>query len=86
MLAPHKTMATRSPLAGPVDFPPWSTVYKFFAAWETDGITQLLVDMLRERVRLAESPHRHPDRGDHRLPVGQGQRERVAVQPRLRRR
>ena len=38
----------------PVDFPPWSTVYKFFAAWEADGVTQLLVDMLRERVRLSE--------------------------------
>jgi len=38
----------------PVDFPPWSTVYKFFAGWEADGITGLLVDMLRERVRLSE--------------------------------
>jgi transposase len=38
----------------PADFPPWSTVYNFFAAWEADGITQLLLDMLRERVRLAE--------------------------------
>jgi transposase len=38
----------------PTDFPPWSTVYKFFAGWEADGITQLLLDMLRERVRLAE--------------------------------
>jgi transposase len=38
----------------PVDLPPWSTVYKFFAAWEADGITQLLLDILRERVRLAE--------------------------------
>jgi transposase len=38
----------------PADLPPWSTVYKFFAAWEADGVTGLLVDMLRERVRLAE--------------------------------
>jgi transposase len=38
----------------PVDFPPWSTVYNFFAGWEADGVTQLLLDMLRERVRLAE--------------------------------
>ena len=38
----------------PADFPPWSTVYNFFAGWEADGITQLLLDMLRERVRLAE--------------------------------
>jgi transposase len=38
----------------PTDFPPWSTVYKFFAGWEADGVTQLLLDMLRERVRLAQ--------------------------------
>lgn len=38
----------------PADFPPWSTVYKFFAGWEADGITQDLLDMLRERARLAE--------------------------------
>jgi transposase len=38
----------------PADFPPWSTVYNFFAGWEADGVTQLLLDMLRERVRLAE--------------------------------
>ena len=31
----------------PADFPPWSTVYKFFTGWEADGITQDLVDMLR---------------------------------------
>ena len=38
----------------PIDFSLWSTVDKFFAGWEADGITQLLLDMLRERVRLAE--------------------------------
>lgn len=38
----------------PADLPPWSTVYKFFAGWEADGVTVLLLDMLRERVRLAE--------------------------------
>lgn len=38
----------------PADLPPWSTVYNFFAGWEADGITQLLLDMLRERVRLVE--------------------------------
>jgi transposase len=37
----------------PADFPPWSTVYNFFAGWEADGITILLLDMLRERIRLA---------------------------------
>lgn len=38
----------------PADFPPWSTVYNFFAGWEADGVTVLLLDMLRERTRLAE--------------------------------
>jgi transposase len=38
----------------PVDFPPWSTVYNLFAGWEADGITVLLLDMLRERIRLVE--------------------------------
>jgi transposase len=38
----------------PADFPPWSTVYKYFAAWEAAGITQHLLDCLRDRVRLAQ--------------------------------
>jgi transposase len=37
----------------PADFPPWSTVYNYFAAWEAAGITQRLLDCLRDRVRLA---------------------------------
>jgi len=37
--------------------------------------------MLRERVRLSEGRSAAPDRGDHRLPVGQYGRERLAVQP-----
>jgi transposase len=36
----------------PVDFPPWSTVYNYFAAWEAAGITQAVLDGLRDRVRL----------------------------------
>ncbi len=38
----------------PVDFPPWSTVYKRFAAWERVGASQRLLDALRDRVRLAK--------------------------------
>lgn len=38
----------------PVDFPPWSTVYNYFATWEALGVTQDLLDVLRERVRLRE--------------------------------
>lgn len=38
----------------PGDFPPWSTVYNYFAAWEAAGITQDVLDSLRDRIRLAE--------------------------------
>lgn len=38
----------------PCDFPPWSTVYNYFAAWEAAGITQDVLDGLRDRVRLSE--------------------------------
>jgi transposase len=38
----------------PVDFPPWSTVYNFFALWAADGVTADVLDLLRQRVRLVE--------------------------------
>lgn len=38
----------------PADFPPWSTVYNYFAAWEAAGVTQQVLDGLRDRVRLRE--------------------------------
>ena len=38
----------------PADFPPWSTVYNYLAAWEKAGVTQQVLDGLRDRVRLAE--------------------------------
>jgi transposase len=38
----------------PVDFPPWSTVYNYFATWEALGVTQDVLDGLRDRVRLRE--------------------------------
>ncbi|WP_408640287.1 transposase [Saccharomonospora saliphila] len=41
----------------PADFPPWSTVYKHFAAWERQGATQDVLDALRDRAR-PRSPHR----------------------------
>lgn len=40
--------------AMPADFPPWSTVYNFFSLWAADGVTTDVLDMLRQRVRLAE--------------------------------
>ncbi len=46
--------------AMPADFPPWSTVYNHFAAWEKAGITQNLLDDLRDRVRLREGRTAEP--------------------------
>jgi putative transposase len=37
----------------PHDFPPWSTVYKYFQAFADDGTWQAILDALRERVRTA---------------------------------
>jgi transposase len=38
----------------PADFPPWSTVYNYLAGWEKAGVSQQVLDGLRERVRLAD--------------------------------
>lgn len=38
----------------PADFPPYSTVFKYFTRWEAAGATELILDTLRIRVRLAE--------------------------------
>lgn len=38
----------------PADFPPWSTVYNYFASWEKTGITRQVMDDLRDRTRLRE--------------------------------
>jgi transposase len=37
----------------PHDFPPRSTVYGYYADWETDGTTKIIHDLLRRRVRTA---------------------------------
>ena len=44
----------------PADFPPWSTVYNFFASWERAGVTQRVLDGLRDRVRLREGRAAEP--------------------------
>jgi putative transposase len=36
----------------PHDFPPWRTVYNYFAAWKRDGTWKAINDALRLRVRL----------------------------------
>lgn len=38
----------------PHDFPPYQTVYDYYAKWEVDGTTEALHALLRERVRIAK--------------------------------
>ena len=47
----------------PADFPPWSTVYNHFAAWEAVGTTQALLDALRDRARLSQGRRAGPSAG-----------------------
>jgi transposase len=44
----------------PADFPPWSTVYNYLAGWERAGITQDVLDGLRDRLRQAEGRAAEP--------------------------
>lgn len=44
----------------PADFPSWSTVYNYFATWEAAGITQNVLDDLRDRVRVREGRTAEP--------------------------
>jgi putative transposase len=37
----------------PADFPPWRTVYGFFARWAADGTLDRVHDALRDQVRVA---------------------------------
>ena len=59
----------------PADFPPWSTVYNYFAAGEAADVTQDVLDGLRDRVRIRAGRVGPAHRGDHRFPVGQGRRD-----------
>lgn len=38
----------------PHDFPPYKTVYGYYAAWQCEGVTQELHDLLRAQVRRQE--------------------------------
>ena len=39
----------------PCDFPPWQTVYGYFAAWRDDGTLARLHDALRAQVRAGQT-------------------------------
>ncbi len=40
----------------PCNFPPWETVYYYFAKWQKDGTWIRIHDVLREAVREKERP------------------------------
>jgi transposase len=44
----------------PHDFPPYQTVYYYFAEWEKDGTTEAIHDALRDKVRQAAGRDRKP--------------------------
>uniref|UniRef100_A0AAU2JZP3 IS5 family transposase n=1 Tax=Streptomyces sp. NBC_00049 TaxID=2903617 RepID=A0AAU2JZP3_9ACTN len=44
----------------PHDFPPFKTVYDYYAKWEADGTTEKVHDMLRDRTRRANARNVEP--------------------------
>jgi transposase len=44
----------------PHDFPPWETVYGYFAKWEKDGVFTQLSGLLRSQLREHEGHNTHP--------------------------
>lgn len=47
----------------PADFPPWQTVYWYFARREEQRVTLRLLDALRQQVRLADGRAVEPSAG-----------------------
>ena len=47
----------------PVDFPPWQTVYGWFRQWKARGVTERILDELREQIRVAEGRDPQPSAG-----------------------
>ena len=44
----------------PHDFPPYKTVYDYYAKWEADGTTQQVHDLLRDKTRRAHGRSAEP--------------------------
>ena len=47
----------------PKDFPPWETVYAYYAAWAADSTVAVLNDTLRVKIRLREGRGPKPSAG-----------------------
>jgi len=44
----------------PKEYPPWQTVYYYFARFKKDGTWQRIHDLLRTRVRHKSGKHKQP--------------------------
>ena len=44
----------------PHDFPPYETVYDYYATWEADGTTQQVHDLLRDKIRRSHGRSTQP--------------------------
>ncbi|MCH6171751.1 IS5 family transposase [Pseudonocardia alaniniphila] len=47
----------------PADFPPWETVYWYFTRWEQAGVTEKILPVVREQLRLADGRNAQPSAG-----------------------
>src|SRR6476469_7837324 len=49
----------------PKDFPPKSTVWRYFDEWRHNGTLDVIHDKLRTKVRAAEKPYSPPGQSHH---------------------
>jgi transposase len=47
----------------PADFPPWQTVYWYFVRWEQAKVTEKILPVVREQLRLQEGRNPEPTAG-----------------------
>jgi transposase len=47
----------------PADFPPWQTVYWYFVRWEQAKVTEQILPVVREQLRLQEGRNAEPSAG-----------------------
>ncbi len=47
----------------PADFPPWQTVYWYFVRWEQAKVTEQILPVVREQLRLQEGRNAAPSAG-----------------------
>ena len=47
----------------PADFPPWQTVYWYFVRWEQAGVTEQILPVVREQLRIQEGRNPQPSAG-----------------------